>query len=211
MAIQEQLGQVEKALHNIDFTMKLDGVRPLFQRFGRTKKELENPRRMLRVIGERMVSEFNKQMLRGVDPDGRALKKVESWTRFYRKGLNQASGRMIPLNARGTLRRSIFYVVKDNTCFIKFRASQDDKAVRMFYGRQGQMPIKKKFIRENRGGEKYIQYLSDSGQWRTKSVTNGSVRIVPYARPFFYLSKKYDKIVTREANKYLTKKLFRLA
>ena len=44
--------------------------------------------------------------------------------------------------------------------------------------------------------------------WATKEVRNGFVWVHPQQRSFFHLSKKYKRIITQEANRFLNRSLW---
>jgi hypothetical protein len=197
-------------------SVRIKGAREAEARIKRGGKRIRDGRRMYRLIGEGLRSEFTRNMTRGVDPTQRPLKPPQQWTRFIRSGVGSgvasarptAGSQSVALVATGGLRASMGpkFIGKNKLVF-GFQGRFADVAEAMDEGRAGRIRVKRKLIRTTssgpNAGQQYVRIRTNDGQWFTKRVTGGSVSVKPQARRFFFLSRRQQKLIERIAERYL--------
>jgi hypothetical protein len=183
----------------------------------RVAGKLRNGEKGMKTLGLALLAHFQKNMTKGIDPNGNDLPPPARWTRIAGRGAGTGKGRMtgkmIPLLNTGKLRGSMqVFGVKKDSVTIGWKGKMLDIAGNMTNGTAGLMVLrgksKKGFysgIRNGKNGE-YIRVNND-GQWITRKVTSGSVLVHPLARPFFFVTEKQAKMAEKAMNIHVDKVL----
>jgi hypothetical protein len=195
----------------------ITGASEAAQYLDRVAGKIRNGKKGMKMLGLALLTHFQKNMSKGIDPNGDDLPQPARWTRIAGRGAGATSarmtGKMIPLLNTGSLRGAMqVFDVKNNGVTIGWKGEKLKIAGNMTNGTPGLMALrgksKKGFysgIRNGRNGE-YIRVNND-GQWITRKVTSGSVMVHPLKRPFFFVTEKQAKLAEKAMSIYMDKVL----
>lgn len=189
------------------------GIKELDRYLVKTSKKLDNMVPVLRPLGLVLISEYQQNMTRGIDPTGRKLKPVARWTRTAGRGRGtKTRGNLTPLVNTGRMRNSMsIQSLSKSSLEIGWKGQQKTIAEKMRDGTPGRMKLRQKRIkraytgvRTAKDGHKYIA-VKNGHQWITRQVQGDSVLVNPQKRDFFFLSDKQGRMVLSGITRFVEK------
>jgi hypothetical protein len=183
----------------------------------RVAGKLRNGSQSMKTLGLALLAHFQKNMSKGIDPNGNALPQPARWTRIAGRGAGvtkeRLSGKMIPLLNTGKLRGSMqVFGVKKDSVTIGWKGDMLTIAGNMTNGTPSIMSLREKAKKGAysgiRNGKKglYIR-VNNGGSWITRKVIGGGVLVKPLARPFFFVTEKQAKLAEKAMSKHIDKVL----
>lgn len=189
---------------------KVTGVAELNRRLEKAAQKLKNPKSMFAEVAGYIHGTFQKNMQRGIDPDGKPLKPVARWTRIVSKGGVIPKGTPIPLNNTGGLRNAMsIWDLSNRGVMIGWKGKYLKVADDQTNGRKGEINLRENRIKgrytgvkQNKQGGEYFS-VKDGSQWWSRRVKGGVTPVKPAARKFFYLTRKQIQRSGEIADKYV--------
>lgn len=182
--------------------METKGLKRVVRALQKLDKQYDNLEKFYRKVGQKLRSDFTRNMTRGVDPDGKPLAPVAIWTRAA--GITAGGGRIgkpTPLLNTGALRAAMgVQSVSGSKLEFGFQGKFLRIANNMVKGRPGFMRVRQKRVENlfsgvqttDDGSHDYVRINTAVG-WRTKRVQPGpTIRVNPRKRNFFFLSNKQE-------------------
>jgi hypothetical protein len=139
----------------IALSTKITGARELNNRLGKIQNKINNPIVLHSRIAAYIFGAFQKNMVRGIDPEGKPLAPVAPWTRVVRGVAYK--GKLIPLNATGGLRNAMnIWNLSSKGVMIGWKGKYLDVAYKMTKGIKGTIQVKQEPIKGFYSGIKTV-------------------------------------------------------
>ena len=195
----------------IKFKAALRGYKKFKKRLVRAQKRLQNKRKMWFFVGQHMLAHYQQNLSSGVDPHGKPLAEVERWTRKHRVGIGKRRmSSLTPLVASGGLRANMALVkVTKKEFTIGFRGKYSRIVSDIRAGAPGRMSVKPGSVRTARDGHQYIRVKSNAGQFYTKQVVGGKVRVDPKVRDFFFIGPRQARMIKLKTAEWIARNLWK--